>query len=399
MALALRRRPTRPTSRPARDFSCAFFDRDLRVVAQAFTQPVHLGSFVELVPRAVRSLRARRLLPGDMLVTNDPYRGGVHLNDVTVIAPGPPRGRARRLRRQPRPPRRRRRRRAGLDRRLPRGLPGGRDHPAGQAGRGRRDRRRRLPAVLAQIRSKHETAGDFRAQVAANVTGMRRIAGSSSGTGARRSLADDARSCSTTPSGGPGRARRAAARHLRGRGRPRQRRLHRRAGAACASRVDDRRRRRPLRPDWLRPAAPRAGQLDLRADLLGLRLRAQVPDRSRTCRSTTASTGWSASSRRRARSRTARCRRRSSAAGRRRRGYRRDLQGAAPALPDAVPAGTKAMMCQAGFGGVRPATRRVLLLLRDARRRLRRPAARATARTRSRRTGRTPRTRRSRRPS
>ena len=43
----------------------------------------------------------------------------------------------------------------------------------------------------------------------------------------------------------------------------------------------DRRRRRRVRPDRLRPAAPRAGQLDLRADVLGLRLRAQVPDRPR----------------------------------------------------------------------------------------------------------------------
>ena len=61
--------------------------------------------------------------------------------------------------------------------------------------------------------------------------------------------------------------------------------------------------------------------------------------------------------------------------------------------------GTKAMICHAGFGGVDPRDRRVLLLPRDARRRLRRAGRAATARTRSRPTARTPRTRRSRRPS
>ncbi|MCH8103118.1 MAG: hydantoinase B/oxoprolinase family protein [Chloroflexi bacterium] len=66
---------------------CAFFDGDLRVVAQAFTQAVHLGSFVALVPRAIEIYGVENLEPGDMLVVNDPYSGGVHLNDVTVIAP------------------------------------------------------------------------------------------------------------------------------------------------------------------------------------------------------------------------------------------------------------------------------------------------------------------------
>src|SRR5207302_1001660 len=87
MALALRRSAYSTNIKTRSDFSCAFFDRDLRAAAQAFTQPVHLGSFVELVPRAVRAFGVERLEPGDMLVTNDPYGGGVHLNDVTVVAP------------------------------------------------------------------------------------------------------------------------------------------------------------------------------------------------------------------------------------------------------------------------------------------------------------------------
>src|SRR5205807_493166 len=69
------------------DFSCAFFDSRLRVVAQAFAQPNHLGSFVELVPRAVRTYGIERLGPGDAILTNDPYGGGVHLNDITLISP------------------------------------------------------------------------------------------------------------------------------------------------------------------------------------------------------------------------------------------------------------------------------------------------------------------------
>ena len=68
-----------------------------------------------------------------------------------------------------------------------------------------------------------------------------------------------------------------------------------------------------------------------------------------------------------------------------------------PAFPERVPAGTKGMMCQAGFGSLDAAAGSTRLL-RDVRRRLRRPPWRATARTPSRRTARTPRTRRSRRP-
>jgi N-methylhydantoinase B len=55
MAVALRCSAYSTNVKTRQDFSCAFFDRDLKVVAQAFTQPVHLGSMVELVPRAVHA--------------------------------------------------------------------------------------------------------------------------------------------------------------------------------------------------------------------------------------------------------------------------------------------------------------------------------------------------------
>src|SRR6187549_4071510 len=72
MVLALRRSAYSTNIKTRSDFSCAFFDADLRAVAQGFTQPVHLGSMVEQVPRAVRDYGPANLAPGDVIVTNDP---------------------------------------------------------------------------------------------------------------------------------------------------------------------------------------------------------------------------------------------------------------------------------------------------------------------------------------
>ena len=58
MVLTLRRSAYSTNIKTRSDFSCAFFDAELRAVAQGFTQPVHLGSMVEQVPQAVRTLRA-----------------------------------------------------------------------------------------------------------------------------------------------------------------------------------------------------------------------------------------------------------------------------------------------------------------------------------------------------
>src|SRR5438874_8584443 len=87
MVLTLKRSAYSTNIKTRSDFSCAFFDAELRSVAQGFAQPVHLGSMVEQVPRAVRAYGAENLLPGDMLLTNNPYPGGVHLNDVNLISP------------------------------------------------------------------------------------------------------------------------------------------------------------------------------------------------------------------------------------------------------------------------------------------------------------------------
>jgi 5-oxoprolinase (ATP-hydrolysing) len=72
------------------DFSCALFDGDGRLVANAPHIPVHLGSMGESV-RALRDAVARGALappgPGDAIAANDPFHGGTHLPDITVITP------------------------------------------------------------------------------------------------------------------------------------------------------------------------------------------------------------------------------------------------------------------------------------------------------------------------
>src|SRR5438132_14220600 len=86
MTIALKRSAYSTNIKTRTDFSCAFFDRELRTVAQASGQPVHLGSLSESVPRAVRAYGAEKLGRGDAILANDPYLGGVHLNDVTLIS-------------------------------------------------------------------------------------------------------------------------------------------------------------------------------------------------------------------------------------------------------------------------------------------------------------------------
>ncbi len=68
------------------DFSCAIFDADGRLVANAPHVPVHLGAMGESV-RTVLRHRAGTLRPGDVVALNNPYNGGTHLPDVTVITP------------------------------------------------------------------------------------------------------------------------------------------------------------------------------------------------------------------------------------------------------------------------------------------------------------------------
>jgi N-methylhydantoinase B len=87
MGVALQKSAYSSNIKTRADFSCMFFDRKLRAIAQAFTQPIHLGGLFRMVPIVIRHYGADRLQPGDGILTNYPFLGGVHLNDVTLISP------------------------------------------------------------------------------------------------------------------------------------------------------------------------------------------------------------------------------------------------------------------------------------------------------------------------
>ncbi|MFC6837466.1 hydantoinase B/oxoprolinase family protein [Halomarina ordinaria] len=77
-----------PNIKERQDCSTALFDADGRMVAQAEHIPVHLGA----MPEAVSAVRERDPRPGDVFVVNDPFDGGTHLPDVTLVSPLAPRG-------------------------------------------------------------------------------------------------------------------------------------------------------------------------------------------------------------------------------------------------------------------------------------------------------------------
>jgi len=84
MGAVLRYAAFSPNIRDRLDFSCALFDADGELCAQAAHIPVHLGSMAYAMGDLVEG---RDWRPGDLVVVNDPYLGGTHLPDVTLIAP------------------------------------------------------------------------------------------------------------------------------------------------------------------------------------------------------------------------------------------------------------------------------------------------------------------------
>jgi N-methylhydantoinase B len=84
MGAALRRSAFSPNIKERRDYSCAVFDGRARVVAMGDHMPVHLGSMPMSVEAAIAALA---LAPGDIAMLNDPYAGGTHLPDITLVAP------------------------------------------------------------------------------------------------------------------------------------------------------------------------------------------------------------------------------------------------------------------------------------------------------------------------
>ncbi len=81
----LRRTAFSPNIKERMDESCALFDAKGRLIAQAEHIPVHLGAMPSAVEQVVADFPS--LSPGDQLIVNDPYRGGSHLPDITLIAP------------------------------------------------------------------------------------------------------------------------------------------------------------------------------------------------------------------------------------------------------------------------------------------------------------------------
>ncbi|MBA3805854.1 MAG: hydantoinase B/oxoprolinase family protein, partial [Acidobacteria bacterium] len=84
MGIALRRTAFSPNIKERRDYSCAVFDNQACVVAQGDHMPVHLGSMPMAVAAALREINPA---PGDVVALNDPFAGGTHLPDVTLIMP------------------------------------------------------------------------------------------------------------------------------------------------------------------------------------------------------------------------------------------------------------------------------------------------------------------------
>lgn len=84
MGVVLQRTSYSPNIKERRDFSCAIFNSKGELIAQAAHIPVHLGSMPMSVKEAIKSVSFEE---GDMVVLNDPYKGGTHLPDITLIAP------------------------------------------------------------------------------------------------------------------------------------------------------------------------------------------------------------------------------------------------------------------------------------------------------------------------
>src|SRR3954467_7260390 len=84
MGAALRRTAFSPNIKERRDYSCAVFDGSGQVIAMGDHMPVHLGSMPMSVQAAIN---AGPMQPGDIVMLNDPFRGGTHLPDITLVMP------------------------------------------------------------------------------------------------------------------------------------------------------------------------------------------------------------------------------------------------------------------------------------------------------------------------
>lgn len=89
MGAILRKASFSPNIKERRDFSCAIFDSHGSMIAQAAHIPVHLGSMPLSVASAISKYmkKGKSLVPGDTIILNDPFLGGTHLPDITLVTP------------------------------------------------------------------------------------------------------------------------------------------------------------------------------------------------------------------------------------------------------------------------------------------------------------------------
>lgn len=173
MGVTLSRTAYSPNIKERKDFSCAIFDSSGEMIAQAAHIPVHLGSMPMSVKEAVAQIDFAK---GDMVVLNDPFQGGTHLPDITLVAP------------------------IFLDREIPSFYIANRAHhvdiggmspgsmplatslyqegliipPIKLVNKGKIDRRF-MDLILSNVRTPGESEGDFSSQLMANITGSRRM--------------------------------------------------------------------------------------------------------------------------------------------------------------------------------------------------------------------------------
>jgi N-methylhydantoinase B len=84
MGVTLQRTGFSPNIKERRDYSCAIFDASAQMIAQAAHIPVHLGAMPLSTKAAIDAIQMQ---PGDAVILNDPFQGGTHLPDITIVTP------------------------------------------------------------------------------------------------------------------------------------------------------------------------------------------------------------------------------------------------------------------------------------------------------------------------
>ena len=172
MGVTLQRTSFSPNIKERRDYSCAIFDARGDLVAQAAHIPVHLGS----MPLSVKAALSIPMEDGDMVVLNDPFQGGTHLPDITLVAPVFIEGQG------PRFYVANRAHHADVGGMAPGSMPlstsifqeGFIFPPVKLVEKGEIDPKV-LSLFLANVRTPQEREGDFSAQIMANITGIKRL--------------------------------------------------------------------------------------------------------------------------------------------------------------------------------------------------------------------------------